>query len=247
MTKGSEMATQELLVPEQQSLSPRMTMLEFAMRQNASIEQLEKLMELQERYDANEAKKSFIQAMAAFKAQTVRVVKDKINPQYQSKYVSLGNLVNTVTPVLSQFGLSIRWDIDQGQAIKVTCIVTHCAGHSESVSMVCPPDGSGAKNPIQQIKSAITYAKACTFESICGLASTDANIDDDGNGFSQPQAQKRGMDDLNDHVEYLANARNKEELVRLYEVAYKKASEAQDTDAKKKLVAARDARRKELQ
>jgi hypothetical protein len=47
--------------------------------------------------------------------------------------------------------------------------------------MNAPADTSGAKNVIQQIKSTITYLKAVTFESICGLASTDATVDDDGN------------------------------------------------------------------
>lgn len=167
----------------QPSLSP-MQELQMQMVRSGDVEKLKELRAIEKEWREDQAKHAFVEAMAAFKAESIRVVKDKTNNQYNSKYVSLGNLVATVTPLLSNHGLSARWDIDQSSGIKVTCIVTHALGHSESVSMTCPPDKSGAKNPIQEIKSAITYAKACTFESICGIASTDANLDDDGNGTS---------------------------------------------------------------
>ncbi|WP_241085163.1 hypothetical protein [Candidatus Vondammii sp. HM_W22] len=41
---------------------------------------------------------------------------------------------------------------------------------------------SGSKNPIQQIKSTITYLKIATYEAVTGIASTEGNVDDDGNG-----------------------------------------------------------------
>jgi hypothetical protein len=60
-------------------------------------------------------------------------------------------------------------------------------------------DGSGAKNPIQQIKSTITYLKGVTFESITGLASTDDNVDDDGNAAGSElitEAEQSNLVDL---------------------------------------------------
>jgi hypothetical protein len=66
--------------------------------------------------------------------------------------------------------------------VKVTCILSHVQGHSESVSLAAPPDVSGAKNPIQQIKSTTTYLKLATFEAVTGIATEEGNKDDDGNG-----------------------------------------------------------------
>jgi hypothetical protein len=152
----------------------------LAISKGSNLEQIEKLMLLQERFDANQAKKAYVRAMAEFKINAPLVDKDKTNNQYKSKYTSLGNLINTVSPVLSKFGLSASWDIKQNGIIEVTCKMTHELGHSETATMNAPADTSGAKNVIQQIKSTITYLKAVTFESICGLASTDANLDDDG-------------------------------------------------------------------
>lgn len=143
---------------------------------------LKEMMDLQREHDAYQAKKAFTKAMAEFKADPPHISKDKVNTQYKSKYTTLGNLINSSLPKMSKCGLSHKWDLDQSdpKMIKVTCIVTHSLGHSDSTPMSAPADGSGSKNPIQQIKSTITYLKATTFESIMGLASSDANFDDDG-------------------------------------------------------------------
>lgn len=209
------------------------------------IVKLQHLLELRERYEANEARKAFVEAMSRFKSHSIVVSKDKSNAQYGSKYVSLGNLIGTVTPFLSQHGLSARWDIDQSASIKVTCIITHSAGHSESVSMTCPPDKSGAKNPIQEIKSAITYAKACTFESICGLASSDSNLDNDGN--SSGGATGIPADKIQEHCEWMASARNVEELKKLFGNAWTEATKAKDKHAQQAYIKAKNARLAEIQ
>ena len=158
-------------------------LLEYAIYQNAPIETLKELMELQERDDANRARKAYHVAMAEFHAETINIIKDKDNTQYGSKYVSKAGLINTVSPFLSKHGLSHRFDVLQPENgnVGVSCILTHRDGHSESVTMSAPPDVSGKKNPIQQIKSTKTYLEIATFESITGLASMEGSLDDDGN------------------------------------------------------------------
>lgn len=152
--------------------------------ESTDLEKIEKFMDLKERNEKNEARKAFHLAMAEFKKEPIRIGKDKKNTQYNSMYTTIGNLVNTVAPSLGMHGLSHKWDIEQAQdgTVKVTCVATHSLGHSDSCSMFAPPDKSGAKNAIQQIKSTRTYLQAATFESLFGLASSDANINDDGNG-----------------------------------------------------------------
>lgn len=225
---------------QNQALTP-MGMIEIAIRQNADIDKLEKLLSLQQRWEANEARKAFEEAMGAFKAETIVILKDKTNPQYNSKYVSLGTLIATVTPFLSKHGLSATWEIDQSQGIKVSCVITHRQGHSKVCSLIVPPDKSGSKNPIQEIKSAITYARACTFESACGLAASDANLDDDGNGAGSR------MDDLSERIEWIQNCRNAEELKTVFAAAYQKAKAADDRNAMQALIKVKDLKKKDLQ
>lgn len=157
------------------------TLLSMAVQQNADLQKLEKLMELEERWKAAQARQAFNEAVAAFKANPPKIIKDKDNKQYNSKYVSLENLVNTANPELSKHGLNVRWDVSQESGIKVTCILSHSLGHQERVSMVGAPDDSGKKNALQQIKSTVTYLKGATFEAVTGLASSEFNEDDDGN------------------------------------------------------------------
>lgn len=218
-------------------------LLRMAVSQGAGVDQLEKLMGLQERWEKNEARKAFVVAMTEFKAHAIAVVRDKVNPQYNSKYVSLGQLVGVVTPFLSKHGLSCRWDIDQAAGIKVSCIVTHAGGHAESVSMVCPPDKSGAKNPIQEIKSAITYAKACTFESICGLASTDATLDDDGRGGADQGISADRVEEMSGE---LVCAQDLEQLRKIFATAYREAEAVKDRSAMATYIRVKDQRKKEL-
>lgn len=212
-------------------------LLHLALSKGTDIAQLTQLMDLKERWDAAEAKKAYDDAKAKFSAFAIQVTRDKTNNQYGSKYTSLGNLVNIVTPFLAKCDLNARWELDQSSGIKITCVLSHVAGHSERVSLVVPPDSSGAKNPIQQIKSAITYGKVCTFESVCGLASSDGNLDDDANG-----AYSNG--DLSEQLEYIANACTQDELKKLYTAAYKMFDGNQA--ALRQIVAAKDARKKEL-
>jgi len=140
------------LTPSNAEVTP-MSMLQAAREQGASLEQMQQLMDMQFKWEANEARKAYMEAVAEFKAAPIKITKDKINSQFSSGYTGIGNLVNTVNPELSKFGLQANWDIDQTNEIKVTCILSHALGHSERTSMTAPPDSSGSKNPIQEINA----------------------------------------------------------------------------------------------
>lgn len=161
-------------------LSP---MVQAVMSGQMTAEQLQSLLNVQKDYEKNEAEKAFHLAVAEFKKDPPDVFKDKHNKQFDSKYASKGNLVNTVNAALSPFGLNANWDFDQRDdgKIGVTCILSHAQGHSKKVTLWAPPDKSGAKNPIQEIKSTITYLEIATYEAVTGIAASDAG-DDDGNG-----------------------------------------------------------------
>lgn len=174
--------SQDLMPSEQQAMqSTPSQMIAYAMANNADISKLEQLYELQKRFEEREAEKAYILAMAEFKTHPPAIYKDKKNKQYDSMYTSIGNLVNTVNEAMGPHGFSSRWDIQQGEKIVVKCILTHRGGHSESCTMSGLPDGSGSKNPLQQIKSTVTYLKLATFEAVTGMASEEGNLDDDGN------------------------------------------------------------------
>lgn len=164
-----------------------MQMLQQAVASDVSMEKLEKLMDLQERWEKNEAKKAFNRAMAGFRSESIKIVKSR-QVAYETqagvtsyKHAELGNIIEAVVPALSKHGLSHHWETEQKDArIYVTCILTHEQGHSESVSLNASPDDSGKKNAIQSIGSTITYLQRYTFLAITGLAAQGQ--DDDGAG-----------------------------------------------------------------
>lgn len=161
------------------------------MQQGGSMDLLamERLMGLQERWDANEAKKAYHAAMAAFKQNPPTILKDKHVEFTTSKgttaydHATIGNVVKQIVASLAEHDLSHSWSTEQldGGQVAVTCTITHKAGHSESVTLKAGRDESGGKNSIQALGSAITYLQRYTLLAITGLAVEDGS-DDDGRG-----------------------------------------------------------------
>jgi hypothetical protein len=167
-----------------------MQMLAQAVAQGMPIEVLRDLMTLKKEWEADEARKAFVAAMATFKADPPEILKDK-RVSYENKtgkltqydHATLGNICAAVIQGLAKVAISHRWEVAQNEnRIKVTCILTHAQGHSESVSMHSAADDSGGKNSIQAIASAVTYLQRYTLMSATGLAAMDKEADDDGAG-----------------------------------------------------------------
>lgn len=188
------------LIPRDQPAVPAtaapvtpMQMLQVAMERGADLDRLQQLMDLQQRWEANEARKAYVAAMAAFKANPPEILKAKHVAFTTSKgtteydHATLADVCSAATKGLAQVGISHRWDVKQdGGKITVTCILTHAQGHSESVCMVALADDSGGKNSIQAIGSAVTYLQRYTLLAATGLAARD--IDDDGrDGGGKPE------------------------------------------------------------
>ena len=87
----------------------RHTHASWLIEQGASLEQVEKMMDLQDRWERKEAEKAYNAAFAAFKAEAVRIVKGRKvtdGPLRGKEYAELHDVVDAVTPALSRHGLS---------------------------------------------------------------------------------------------------------------------------------------------
>lgn len=179
-------------------VSPVDTLMNAIQRHpDMDLVKLEKLMDLAERWRAAEAEREYVAAFAAFKQNMPDIVKDMLNKQYGSDYSSLANLVNKTNQHLGAYGLNARWDIEQADGMAITCILSHVGGHKERVRIKGPIDTSGTKNPLQGIKSTLTYLEGATFQAITGVVARSACADDDGNGAGKKQAAgaPEGYDD----------------------------------------------------
>lgn len=167
--------------------SPAAMMLS-ALSQGANLDQVERMMGLQERWEAGEARKAYNVAFAAFKAEAVRIIRNRRvdnGPLAGKSYAELHAVVDALTPALSLHGLSASWKLtkDEKDWMEVTCYLRHAQGHEESVSMGGPPDTGGAKNAIQARASTKSYLERYTLKAICGVA--EGGDDDDGAGGAQ--------------------------------------------------------------
>ncbi len=177
------------------ALTP-MEMLDRALSQNAPVETLSKLMDLQERWERNQARKAFEDAMANAKADIPEIKKarkvdftsSKGRTNYQ--YEDLATIMSVVAPILSKYGLSVRYrtTAEPNQPIVVTCIVSHRMGHSEENTLMAARDDSGNKNSIQAIGSTVTYLQRYTLKAALGLA---AAADDDGGKADETEDQAK--------------------------------------------------------
>lgn len=170
-------------------------LLELAISKGADIDQLEKLMALQERWTKQQAEKAFNFAKNEFQANKPSLFKSKeveFNGKKQYSYIPLGKIQKAIDPVLSKHGLSYGWrqTVENDGKIRITCVLSHVDGHSEETWLESGKDGSGSKNDIQSLGSTVSYLKRYTLTNICGLSSDD---DDDGESSEYTKEEVREM------------------------------------------------------
>lgn len=157
-----------------------MMMLQTAVDQGADLDKLTKLMDLQERWEANEAKKAFVAAMNAFQEKAPTI--DKTRDGHNIKYAGLAETLEQIRELMTECGLSHSWKtLTENGFISVTCCVTHALGHQECTTLTAGADDSGKKNAIQAMGSTVSYLQRYTLYAILGLASKEQ--DDDGGSF----------------------------------------------------------------
>jgi hypothetical protein len=183
--------------PERTAITP-MEILNAAVQGGASVEALEKLLALQERWQANEARQAYNEALAAAKAELPSIRKNRrVNYEHREgggttdyAFEDLAEIAETVNPILATHGLSYRWRTESppDAPVKVTCIVSHRLGYSEENTLEGPRDTSGKKNSLQAIGSTVTFLQRYTLKAALGLATKE---DDDGRASGPPVREPR--------------------------------------------------------
>ena len=184
MSALAEYQSTELTQP---SINGYGRMIEMAV-QTGDLDKVERMMELQERWEQQQAKKAYDHAISRFKSNAPTLIKNK--RAHNSAYADLAQVVAKATPILSEYGLSSGWKTQTEpttKTVSVTCNLCHIDGHYESVTMSEMYDESGNKNRIQAMASAVSYLERYTFMAITGLAAR--GMDDDGNDASQKPQQ----------------------------------------------------------
>ncbi len=182
MNAVTQFTPQEVARTDQDVLTP-LTMIDKALSSGATPETLEKLMSLQERWEENQARKAFIASMALARAKFGPILKRNDGYLSRYKYETLSDVMAAVDGPLGDHGFSYDWiteDVDGGR-IRVTCVITHEAGHSRKNSLSGDPketaDAKANMNGFQRMGGAVTYLQRYTLKAALGIA---ADKDTDG-------------------------------------------------------------------
>ncbi len=149
------------------------------------VEGFGKMLEFQERHEANQAKKVFASAFAVVQSNIDAVVKTKVNPQTKSKYAGLDAVIEMSKPVYTKQGFSIIYyegKAEKADDVRVYADVLHKAGHKETYHLDVPLGGKGIQG---KVNMTAIHAKATSFTYgrrylLCNIWNIPTQ-DDDGN------------------------------------------------------------------
>jgi hypothetical protein len=239
------MSAKAEIVPIEQpdKISP-MSLLQLAVSQGADMERLSKLLELQERFEANQARKAFYAAMKLFKDNAPRITKNG-KGHNDARYATLDHACAQIIPALAAVGVTHKWPMKvKDGKVTLSCVLSHELGYSDPdpPSIEAGGDTSGNKNAIQALGSSIKYLERYTLFAAVGL--DDGSPDKDGAG-----AACTGLEEavVIAQTEKIEEARDLVELQRVFTAAYKMADQAKDKNAAGLFVRAKDKKKRQLQ
>lgn len=149
------------------------------------VEGFGKMLEFQERHEANQARKAYASDFATAQSNIAAVVKTKVNPQTKSKYAGLDGVIEMSKPVYTKQGFSIIYyegETEVAESIRVCADVLHRAGHKETYHLDVPLGGVGIKGVVNMTKihakaTSVTYGRRYLLCMIWNIPTQD----DDGN------------------------------------------------------------------
>lgn len=247
--------TQQMVIADQSGKElvearPSMSrILQMAMSQDVDANKLEKMMEMQFRWEKEEARKAYITAVQLFKANPPVLEKtkpvsydNKGGGKTEYKHVELHKANKLISESLRAVGLTATWKMSSDPSGRTfcTCVLTHALGHVEEIATLsAPADTSGGKNSIQAIGSTTSYLERYTL--LAGLGLTPEGMDDDGK-----TGEAMAENAIEDYLETIRQARTVDELKEKYEAAKAAAAKLNDSSAVKDFVAAKDKRYREI-
>jgi len=236
-------STTEIVPAAPKSVTP-MALIEMAVAGHADVDKLQKLMDLQLRWEANEAKRAYIEAMTQFKTHDLPVILKSKTASFPAKggtvsytYAALDDVCEQLSPGLAKHGLTHRWKTEQKETkIRVTCVITHFMGHSEEeAALEASADDTGSKNPIQAMASTVTYLERYTLLAACGVAPKGVDTD--------AMVPFPGLDMA---LKAVADAPDLSALKNVSTQPIQDAMKGKHLDSARQLIEARDKRKKEL-
>jgi hypothetical protein len=218
---------------------------------SVDIDKMERLLEMQERVIARNAKLAFNTALAEMQPRlpviTERgriIVREKSSNGKRdgdviqdTPFARWEDINEAIRPLLHEYGfsLSFRTGMATDGKVMVTAVLSHKEGHSEETSISLPHDSSGSKNAVQAIGSSTSYGKRYTTLTLLNI--TSKGEDDDG----ASAVENTVIETVKDAPFPQGPAKNKTELKALGRKLWQDIEAAEDSDAMEELISANSA------
>jgi len=188
------------------------TLIMKAIENNSAIDVMERLLDMRERINKEQAGRDFREAMAEFQAECPVIVKstpvyNKDKRTVRFKYAPLDVIVSTVQPLLRDAGLSYDIDTEQhDKGITVSVTVVHIGGHSKDTKFSVPVDKDAYMNEPQKWASAQTFAKRYAFCNAFGILTGDSDDDGQSSGENEVEKKKKMTDEALSRISGLSDS-----------------------------------------
>lgn len=162
-------------------------LVQMAVEQNVDVDKLERLLDMQKEWQAQEAFRAYAEAMNRCQEEMPVVVKDKKNEQTGSLYARLERVAESIRPVYVKHGFSLDFTEDDSPLEghrRIICTATHIGGHQKQFRLDSKIDNVGAKGTpnktdIQGLGSMCSYLRRYLTLMVFNI--TVADEDNDGN------------------------------------------------------------------
>lgn len=154
----------------------------LALSPDVPVDKLERLLAMQERVLAHDAKAEFDAAFAEMQGKLPVITERgeiEVDGVVRSKYARYEDIIEVVRPILAEHGFALRHQnrMQDGKQL-IVGVLSHRSGHSEQDEFECPPDTSGKKNSIQAMGSTRSYGQRYTTNALLNIVTR--GTDDDG-------------------------------------------------------------------
>jgi len=168
-----------------------------AIKNGASIDMLERLIDLQDKLQNKEAEKAFREAMSKFQSECPVIPKkkkvyNKDGKTVRYKYAPLDDIIEIIKPYLGKHGLSFDVKtpiIAEGKGLTAKVRIFHILGHFEESEFSVPIDTEAYMNEPQKFASARTFSMRYALKDALGIVTGDS--DDDGNILGDPKENQK--------------------------------------------------------
>jgi hypothetical protein len=172
------------------------------------VDKLERLLAMQERVLEREAEQAFNAALRSAQDEIQPIVRNKTNDSTKSKYANLEAVSDAIDPVLRRHGFSQSFgtaDCPMAGHYRVTCRLSHTAGHHRDYQADVPADTMGMKGTQNKTAthgfgSALSYGRRYLKLLIADVATTDDDGRAAGRGGPINKEQAKVINGLCDAV-----------------------------------------------